>query len=106
MIDSKDLIDDSFDAVEPVECPSFVFEMTALSKLDNRREIELAEGVHIHLRPAGIFPRMLARMIDMTIWMAVYLVAMVVFALTGAVVGGEVSQGFSLVGDLYHGVVL
>ena len=70
--------------------------MTALSKLDNRREIELAEGVHIHLRPAGIFPRMLARMIDMTIWGAVYILALIGFALTGFIVGGEVSQGFSL----------
>ena len=70
--------------------------MTAPAKLDNRCEIELAEGVHIHLRPAGIFPRMLARMIDMTIWMAVYVLALVMFSLSGAVVGGEVSAGFSL----------
>lgn len=70
--------------------------MTAVGKLDNRCEIELAEGVHIHLRPAGIFPRMLARMIDMTIWFAVYVVALIVFEMTSWIVGGEASQGFSL----------
>ncbi|MGJ8723153.1 MAG: RDD family protein [Roseibacillus sp.] len=70
--------------------------MTALSKLDNRREIELAEGVHIHLRPAGLFPRMLARMIDMTIWVTVYLVVLMALSLTSWIVGGEASQGLSL----------
>ena len=39
---------------------------------------------------------MLARMIDMTIWATVYVLALLLFSLTGFIVGGEVSQGFSL----------
>lgn len=66
------------------------------AKLDNRREIELAEGVHIHLRPAGLYPRLLARVIDMAIWTVLYLVALLIFSLTGLIVGGEGSNGLAL----------
>ena len=65
-----------------------------LAKLDNRREIELAEGVHIHLRPAGIYPRLLARMIDFMIFIAIFTVLSIVLNLVGLAVGGEVATGF------------
>jgi hypothetical protein len=55
--------------------------MTKAAKLDNRREIELAEGVHIHLCPAGLFPRLLARAIDATIWTAIYFAALLIFSM-------------------------
>ena len=70
--------------------------MITVSKIDNRREIELAEGVHIYLRPAGLFPRIIARLIDMTIWFVIYLLAAAAFGLTGLMLGGAASQGFVL----------
>lgn len=70
--------------------------MTEVTRLDNRREIELAEGVHIHLRPAGLFPRLIARLIDMTIWTGVFILASMVFSFTGFVLGSEAANGFSL----------
>lgn len=70
--------------------------MTKAAKLDNRREIELAEGVHIHLCPAGLFPRLLARAIDATIWTAIYFAALLIFSMMGLVVGGEGGEGFAL----------
>jgi uncharacterized RDD family membrane protein YckC len=63
-------------------------------RLDNRREIELAEGVHIYLRPAGIYPRLLARLIDFSILAVVYLVVGVMVAMLGSVVGAEAGAGF------------
>ncbi|GHC51453.1 RDD family protein [Roseibacillus persicicus] len=68
--------------------------MTVASKLDNRREIELAEGVHIHLRPAGLFPRLMARFIDGAIWLLIFIVLSVVLSLSGWLIGDEASQGF------------
>jgi len=37
------------------------------AKLDNRKEIELAEGIAVHLHPAGLAPRLLARVMDYSI---------------------------------------
>lgn len=68
--------------------------MTTATKLDNRREIELAEGVHIHLRPAGIFPRMIARSVDMLIWGVAYTIVAIVLSLTAIFFGEEASSGF------------
>lgn len=69
--------------------------MTTANKLDNRREIELAEGVHIHLRPAGIFPRMLARILDGFIWIMAYSLVAWLFNFCGLVLGGEASAGIN-----------
>lgn len=66
------------------------------TRLDNRREIELAEGVHIHLRPAGIYPRLLARVIDAGTIVLLYFLLSVVVALAGLVIGGEAGMGISI----------
>lgn len=63
------------------------------AKLDNRREIELAEGVHIHLRPAGIFPRLLARAIDFSIFLGIFMVLAFGVGLIGVALGDEVAAG-------------
>lgn len=63
------------------------------AKLDNRREIELAEGVHIHLRPAGIFPRLLARLIDFSIFLGIFMVLAFAVGIIGAAIGDEVASG-------------
>ena len=63
------------------------------TKLDNRREIELAEGVHIHLRPVGIFPRLLARSIDLTIFTTIFSIISVVLGFASLLIGNEVSHG-------------
>ena len=67
--------------------------MTAVSKLDNRREIELAEGVHIHLRPAGIYPRLAARAIDAAIWSVAWSLIAAVLSAAGIILGDEGSAG-------------
>lgn len=63
------------------------------TKLDNRREIELAEGVHIHLRPVGIYPRLLARLIDATAMALLMTLLAVLFGLAGLAVGAAAGQG-------------
>ena len=68
--------------------------MTAASKLDNRLEIELAEGVHIHLCPAGVFPRIMARALDMLFWFIAFLILVFAISLGGVITGGEISEGF------------
>ncbi|MBK1832873.1 RDD family protein [Roseibacillus ishigakijimensis] len=64
------------------------------AKLDNRREIELAEGVQIYLRPAGLFPRLIARVIDGFLWGTIYTILSLLLVLPGAFLGQEISQGF------------
>ncbi len=70
--------------------------MTVFRKLDNRREVELAEGVHIHLSPAGLFPRLLARLIDVLIWGGCYILFLFGASLLGTFLGGEAQQGLVL----------
>ena len=68
--------------------------MSLTTKLDNRREIELAEGVYIHLRPVGLYPRLLARAIDWCVWTVAYLILQLAVSLSAMFMGGEASQGF------------
>ncbi len=70
-------------------------------KLDNRHEIELAEGISIQLSPASLMPRLLARLIDFAIQMGAYWVLAIVLEVIGAVMGGEVASGlYMLIGFL------
>ncbi|MEM9081149.1 MAG: RDD family protein [Verrucomicrobiota bacterium] len=65
-------------------------------KLDTYRKIELAEGVEVQLRPAGVFPRLLARLIDLAIFSAAMFLLMLVFSLVGLAVGVEASEGMAM----------
>lgn len=72
--------------------------MTTATKLDNRCEIELAEGVHVHLRPAGVFPRLAARVIDFVIYVIVWVILAMAISYAGVVIGNAGSEGvFKLV---------
>ncbi len=65
-------------------------------RLDNRHEIELAEGISVHLRPASMVPRVLARLIDVTTQSLVVIVLSIVIGLTGMLLGSEVAGGLNL----------
>lgn len=64
--------------------------------LDTRQSVELGEGVEIHLRIAGPFPRALALLLDMLIIAGFMIIVGIV---TGFIASGsaEVGQGFYLI---------
>lgn len=62
--------------------------------LDNRKEIELAEGISVHLHPAGLAPRLLARLLDMVILYAVFFVLQILMLIFSLAFGLEVADGF------------
>ena len=59
--------------------------------LDTRQSVELGEGVEIHLRIAGPFPRALALLLDMLIIAGVMMVVMIIV--------GFISTGSEMVGQ-------
>lgn len=58
--------------------------------IDTLREVETPEGVTLTLRPAGPFPRAAAYLIDLSLRLCAYLLAMVVLAPAGQVGTGVV----------------
>jgi len=64
--------------------------------IDTRQDIELAEGVTVHLLPAGPVPRALAYAVDLCIRIGIYYVLAMTFALT-AIVLGEATTGIMLI---------
>lgn len=66
-------------------------------QLDNRHEIELAEGIGVHLRPAGLVPRVIARTIDLTLQLLIGFVINILLLLLGLVIGFEVMSGLMMV---------
>ena len=64
--------------------------------LDTRQSVELGEGVEIHLRIAGPFPRALALLLDMLIIAGIMLVVTIIVGIisTGS---GMVGQGVFLI---------
>tara|TARA_R110002096_G_scaffold67332_12_gene163434 strand:+ start:7182 stop:7934 length:753 start_codon:yes stop_codon:yes gene_type:complete len=70
-------------------------------QLDTLQKIEIAEGAEIRLRVAGPAVRSLAFMVDTLVKSAItFAVAVVIFLITGAAIGGEdgnqIGQGFLL----------
>ena len=67
--------------------------MDAPLKLDTLQAIELAEGVQIHLHPAGPAPRALALIYDMIMAALIFAGLIVVMLLIGSAVGSQMSVG-------------
>ena len=65
----------------------------ARKKLDNRKEIELAEGISVYLHPACVAPRILARTLDLLIVYATLTVLSMAFFFIGLVTDFEVTTG-------------
>lgn len=65
-------------------------------RLDNRHEIELAEGISVHLRPASMVPRVLARLIDLTIQSLMVTVLSLIIGLTRLFLGTEMTGGLNI----------
>ncbi len=79
--------------------PSYVLEYEEMPKpqrIDNRRELDLAEGVAIRLRPAGFIPRFWARCIDMLAWTIVMSIGQIVLGVLSIVIPSEIAQGFMM----------
>lgn len=64
--------------------------------LDTLQSNELAEGVEIHLRMAGPYVRVLAYLLDFIIRVGICIVAQLLLALCGLIIGVTVAQGLSL----------
>lgn len=64
--------------------------------IDTRQDIELAEGVTVHLLPAGPVPRALAYGLDLCIRLAIYYLLAMVFAAT-AMIFEDASTGLMLI---------
>lgn len=64
--------------------------------IDTRQDIELAEGVTIHLLPAGPVPRALAYGVDLCIRVGIYYVLSMVFAFSTMILG-DASMGLMLI---------
>lgn len=62
-------------------------------KLDTYRKIELAEGVEVQLRPVGVFPRLMARLIDAGIFVCIYIVLSIGMGLVSLALGEEGGAG-------------
>ncbi len=69
----------------------------AKDRLDNRKEIELAEGISIHLSPAGLAPRLLARLVDYTLLYLALAIVTIPLNILGAVSGAEFIQGVTMI---------
>lgn len=67
-----------------------------IGRLDNRHEIELAEGISVHLRPATLIPRIQARIIDYLILLLIWFILLILLGVSGIIFGGEVVQGLLL----------
>jgi uncharacterized RDD family membrane protein YckC len=65
-------------------------------RLDNRKEIELAEGISVHLHPAGLVPRLVARLLDITFQSIASIVLLVPMSLLAPALGSEASMGVNL----------
>lgn len=65
--------------------------------VDTRQDIELAEGVTVHLLAAGPVPRALAYGIDLCIRIGIYYLLMMVVAMT-SLVFGDATTGLMLIG--------
>ena len=63
------------------------------ARLDNRKEIELAEGISVHLYPAGLITRALARLIDTFIIAFGVGILKLLIGLLGLAIGFEMSTG-------------
>ncbi len=67
-----------------------------MDRLDNRKEIELAEGISVYLYPAGLVPRLIARLIDIVIQSLAYSIVAIPLSIIGGTLGAEVQQGIYL----------
>jgi uncharacterized RDD family membrane protein YckC len=74
----------------------FLMPRNDIEVLDTRQSVELGEGVEIHLRIAGPFPRALALLLDMLIIAGIMLVVTIIVGIisTGS---GMVGQGVFLI---------
>ncbi len=70
--------------------------MDAPQKLDTLQTIELAEGVQVHLHPAGPAPRAIALMVDMLLAGLMLIGFCLFFLFIGRAIGFGVSIGFVL----------
>ncbi len=75
---------------------SLVPEVAHLAAADTRQDIELAEGVTVHLLPAGPIPRSLAYALDLCIRMGIYYVLAMVVGFA-AVFIGDATTGMMLI---------
>lgn len=79
------------------------------ARLDNRHEIELAEGISVQLRPASMVPRVMARLIDVTLQSIVISLFSVALTFAGIFIGGEASSGVimlvSFIGYWFYDVI-
>jgi uncharacterized RDD family membrane protein YckC len=70
----------------------------AETKIDTLQTIELAEGAHILLRPAGPVPRGLALLVDTILICVILFLQMMIFAFTAPFLGLEAGMGLLLIG--------
>ena len=66
-------------------------------QLDTLQSIELAEGVIVHLHPAGPIPRAMALIIDMIIAALILGGILILLAILGNLFGGEMTVGLILI---------
>lgn len=69
--------------------------MAPTAKIDTLQTIEIAEGVQIHLRPAGPCARMAAYTLDLLYSILAMIVIGIVVGIAGEVFGSRVGQGSS-----------
>gem|GEM_PF-1446567 len=61
--------------------------------LDNRKEIELAEGISVYLHPAGLAPRILARFLDIVFINTGLTVINLILSISSLVIGFDIAVG-------------
>lgn len=70
--------------------------MEAPQKLDTLQTIELAEGVQVHLHPAGPVPRGMALVLDVLMMVLIIIGTLLLFTFVGGALGFEYSLGILL----------